>query len=174
MSLQVKAGLSVLCAAWMSSLFAAWGNANFGGSKDALGRYYFHDKANWGGVDPKYTTSATDPGLGLNAGTQWFTLADDFTSTRLVIQAVGSKHGIDLAGHTLTLKGSMRSYSDDNGFTVSNGTLSIVNEYQVGSQQSGKLDPTKDYLIVTGPNTTFSAANLYWLFVHDCGYSFAA
>lgn len=164
MNCQYKAGLSVLCAAWTSSLFAAWGNANFGGSKDALGRYYFHDPANWSGVDPKYTTNATDPGFGLNTGTQWFTLADDFASTRLVIQAAGAKHGIDLAGHTLTLKGNMRSYQNDNGFTVSNGTLSIVNEYQVGSQQTGCSDPVGDYLVVTGPNTTFSAANLYLSF----------
>ena len=161
MNLSVRAGLSVLCASWMSSLFAAWGNANFGGSKDALGRYYFHDPANWSGVDPKYTTNATDPGLGLNAGTQWFTLADDFTSTRLVIQQTGSKHGIDLAGHTLTMKGSIRHYTYANSFTVTNGTLAIPNgPYQVSRLQGTDSNPYDCALAVFGPTTTLDVNSL--------------
>ncbi len=144
--------------AFVQTADAAFYSADFKGGKDALGRYYYDDPANWGGGSPAFAGSATDPGLGLNAGIQWFVLTNGFDSTRLVVQASQANHGIDLGGHTLTLMGSMRHYKDNNSFTVSNGTLRVKGDYQVSSVQAGSPPATNDALNVRGAGTRLVAS----------------
>lgn len=146
--------------AFVQTADAAFYSADFKGGKDALGRYYYDDPANWGGGSPAFAGSATDPGLGLNAGSQWLVLTNDFVSTRIVVQASHANHGIDLGGRTLTLKGSMRHYADNNSFVVSNGTLCIQNDYRVSSAQNGMPPATNDALIVRGAGTRLVASSV--------------
>lgn len=157
---RLRFGSCVAAAAFAQTSVAAFYNANFKGGQDALGRYYYDDPTNWSGGSPAYAGTAGDPGLGLNAGVQWFTLTNDFASTRVVVQAQNARHGIDLGGHVLTLMDSMRHYNNDNSFTVSNGTLRITNAYQVSSAQNNMSPATNDSLSVRGAGTRLEAATV--------------